>query len=129
MSEEDHDTRTCPALPARDVAGALSTSVCPADHTVAAEEAPRGAGLWAADLLGEVNLEVEIELGRTRMLVEDVLRLAEGSVVALDKLAGDPVDILLNGRLVARGDVVVIEDRFAVRLTEVVSTDREEAAC
>ncbi|MHC4996657.1 MAG: FliM/FliN family flagellar motor switch protein, partial [Planctomycetota bacterium] len=59
------------------------------------------------DMLGDVELEVKIELGRTHMLVEDVLRLTEGSVIELDKLAGDPVDIFVNSRLVARGEVLV----------------------
>jgi flagellar motor switch protein FliN/FliY len=73
------------------------------------------------DLLGDVNLNVTIELGRTRMLVEDVLRLGEGSVVELDKLAGDPVDVFVNGRHVARGEVLVVNDNFCVRVSEILS--------
>jgi flagellar motor switch protein FliN len=73
------------------------------------------------DLLGDVRLRVRIELGRRRMYVEDILRLAEGSVVELDKLAGDPVDILVNGVLVARGEVLVLNDYFCVRVTEILS--------
>src|SRR5690606_31208934 len=69
--------------------------------------APRDGRPGAIDLLADVNLNVKIELGRTRMLVEDVLRLGEGSVVELDKLAGDPVDIYVNDRPVARGEVLV----------------------
>ena len=68
------------------------------------------------DLLADVNLNVRIELGRTRMLVEDVLRLGEGSVVELDKLAGDPVDVYVNDRHVARGEVLVLNDNFCVCL-------------
>ena len=79
------------------------------------------AQVSSIDLLRDVELNVKIELGRSRMLVEEVLKLAEGSVVELDKLAGDPVDVFVNDRLVARGDVVVVDDKFAVRLTEVVS--------
>lgn len=74
-------------------------------------------------MLSDVNLRVKIELGRTRMLVEDVLRLGEGSVVELDKLAGDPVDVYANDRLVARGEVLVLDDSFCVRISEVVSRD------
>ena len=74
-------------------------------------------------MLSDVNLRVKIELGRTRMLVEDVLRLNEGSVVELDKLAGDPVDVYANDRLVARGEVLVLDDRFCVRISDVVSRD------
>ncbi len=73
------------------------------------------------DLLEDVELNVKIELGRTRMLVEDVLQLGEGSVVELDKLAGDPVDVLVNDRLVARGEVLVLNDNFCVRINEIIS--------
>ena len=73
------------------------------------------------ELLSDVNLNVKIELGRTRMLVEDVLRLGEGSVVELDKLAGDPVDVYVNDRAVARGEVLVLNDNFCVRINEIVA--------
>jgi flagellar motor switch protein FliN/FliY len=73
------------------------------------------------DLLGDVRLRVRIELGRRQMYVDDILRLAEGSVVELDKLAGDPVDILVNDVLVARGEVLVLNDYFCVRVTEILS--------
>ena len=73
------------------------------------------------DLLADVNLQVKIELGRTRMLVEDVLRLGEGSVVELDKLAGDPVDVYVNDRHVAKGEVLVLNDNFCVRINEIVA--------
>jgi len=79
------------------------------------------------DLLRDVDLHVKIELGRTQMLVEDVLRLSPGSVVELDKLAGDPVDVLVNERLVARGEVLVLNDCFCVRISEIVSPVEEQA--
>jgi len=75
------------------------------------------------DLLGDVELNVKVELGRCHMPVEEVLRLAEGSVVELDKLAGDPVDVLVNERLVARGEVLVLNDTFCVRVNEIVTND------
>ncbi|TVQ61804.1 MAG: flagellar motor switch protein FliN [Phycisphaerales bacterium] len=77
------------------------------------------------DLLNGVNLNVKIELGRTRMLLEDVLRLTEGAVVELDKLAGDPVDVFVNERHVARGEVLVLNDNFCVRINEIVDTALE----
>ncbi len=77
------------------------------------------------DLLSKVNLNVRIELGRTRMLVEDVLRLNEGSVVELDKLAGDPVDVYVNDRHVACGEVLVLNDTFCVRISEIFSRGDE----
>lgn len=73
------------------------------------------------DLLHDVDLDVKIELGRTHMFVEDVLRLSEGSVVELDKLAGDPVDVYVNDRLVARGEVLVLNESFCVRVSEIVA--------
>jgi len=82
---------------------------------------PTGAATSAGiDLLSDVNLNVKIELGRTRMLVEDVLRLAEGAVIELDKLAGDPVDVYVNDRHIARGEVLVLNDTFCVRVNEIV---------
>lgn len=72
------------------------------------------------ELLKDVDLAVKIELGRCQMFVADVLKLAQGSVVELDKLAGDPVDVLVNDRLVARGEVLVLNDNFCVRISEIV---------
>lgn len=74
------------------------------------------------DLLGDVELDLRIELGRTVMRLEEVLRLRGGSVVALDKLAGDPVDIYINGRLIAHGEVLVMNDNFCIRVTELVGS-------
>jgi len=72
------------------------------------------------DLLADVDLNVKIELGRTHMLVEDVLKLTEGAVVELDKLAGDPVDVYVNERHIARGEVLVLNDNFCVRINEII---------
>ncbi len=78
------------------------------------------------ELLADVNLQVKIELGRTRMFVEDVLKLGEGAVVELDKAAGDPVDIYVNDRPVARGEVLVINDCFCVRISEIISSQAKQ---
>lgn len=77
------------------------------------------------DLIADVTLNVKIELGRTRMLVDDVLRLGEGAVVELEKLAGDPVDIYVNDRPVARGEVLVLNDNFCVRVNEILENSAE----
>jgi flagellar motor switch protein FliN/FliY len=74
-------------------------------------------------MLSDVKLNVKIELGRARMLVEDVLKLNDGSVVELDKPAGDPVEVYVNERLVARGEVLVLNDNFCVRISEVLAAD------
>lgn len=79
------------------------------------------------DLLGDVDMQVMIELGRTQMLVEDVLKLGHDSVVELDKLAGDPVDVYVNRRLVARGEVLVLNDNFCVRIGEIVADLEQQA--
>jgi flagellar motor switch protein FliN/FliY len=76
------------------------------------------------DLLRDVNLEMKIELGRTQMHMEDIFQLRRGSVVTLDKLAGDPVDIYVNGRLVARGEVLVLNDNFCVRVAQLIGSDQ-----
>jgi len=78
------------------------------------------------ELLHDVELNVKIELGRAEMYIEDVLKLGEGSVVELDKLAGDPVDVLVNDRLVARGEVLVLNDNFCVRINDIVAHFEEE---
>ncbi|MCM0760184.1 flagellar motor switch phosphatase FliY [Sporomusa sphaeroides DSM 2875] len=72
-------------------------------------------------LLLDVPLQITVELGRTRKLIRDILELAPGSVIELDKLAGEPVDILANGKLIAKGEVVVIDENFGVRITDVIS--------
>ena len=90
-----------------------------------AEGTSEGQGAALA-LLNDVDLLVKVELGRTQMYVEDVLRLNENSVIELDKLAGDPVDIYVNDRLVARGEVLVVNDNFCVRVSEIIQPHREE---
>ena len=83
-----------------------------------AAAAPRPeAGL---DFLGDVDVQVRVELGNAKLNVKDVLKLGSGSVVALDSLVGDPVNVFVNDRLVARGEVLVVRDNFAIRITEVV---------
>ena len=79
----------------------------------------------ALDRLNDVQLDVRVELGRSRMLVDDVLRLGSGSVVELDRPSGDPVDIFVNNGLVARGEVVVLDERFCVRITEILGRAAE----
>jgi flagellar motor switch protein FliN len=73
------------------------------------------------ELLLDVPLEISVELGRVKMLVKDVIELGTGSIVEIDKAAGEPVDVMVNGKLVARGEVVVIEDNFGVRVTEILN--------
>lgn len=85
--------------------------------------APASGDKATLELLRDVDLDLRIELGRTQMYLEDVLKLKRGSVVTLNKLAGDPVDVFVNGRLVARGEVLVLNDNFCVRVTELLTGD------
>ncbi len=88
------------------------------EPAAAAGKGLEGRGI---DLLLDVPLEVAVEVGRSRILVRDLLQLQEGSLVELDKLAGEPLDLYVNGRLIARGEAVVVNDKFGLRLTDVVS--------
>ncbi|NUN69058.1 MAG: flagellar motor switch protein FliN [Bacteroidetes bacterium] len=74
------------------------------------------------DLLFDLSLQVSIELGRTKMLIKDILELQRGSVIELEKLASEPVDILVNGKKVAEGEVVVIEKHFGIRITSLIES-------
>ncbi len=73
------------------------------------------------DFILDIPLEVTVELGRTSMLINDLLQLGQGSVIELNKLAGEPLEILVNRKLIARGEVVVVNEKFGVRLTDIVS--------
>lgn len=80
------------------------------------ETMPRGM-----ELIMDIPLDVSVELGRVQMLIKDVLELATGSIVELERVAGEPIDLMVNGQLIAKGEVVVIEDNFGIRITEIVS--------
>lgn len=73
------------------------------------------------DFILDIPLEVSVELGRTRMVINDLLQLGQGSVIELSKLAGEPLEILVNNKLVARGEVVVVNEKFGIRVTDIVS--------
>lgn len=83
--------------------------------------APPSNEVATLELIRDVELDLRIEFGRTHMYIEDVLKLRKGSVVSLDKLAGDPVDIFVNDRLIARGEVLVLNDNFCVRVAELIA--------
>jgi flagellar motor switch protein FliN/FliY len=73
------------------------------------------------DFLLDIPLEISVEIGRTTMLINDLLQLGQGSVVELNKLAGDPLEILVNRKLIARGEAVVVNDKFGIRITDIIS--------
>lgn len=78
-------------------------------------------GVRDLDFILDIPLDLSVELGRTKMLVNDLLQLGQGSIVELNKVAGEPLEIYINRKLVARGEVVVVNEKFGVRLTDIVS--------
>jgi flagellar motor switch protein FliN len=79
------------------------------------------------EFLYDVPLQISVELGRSKILLRDLLKMGEGYVIELDKLAGEPLDLYINSRLIAKGEAVMVGDKFGIRLTEVISTsDRIE---
>ena len=73
------------------------------------------------DFLLDIPIEISVQLGASKMLIKELLQLGQGSVIELDKLAGEPMEILANNRLIARGEVVVVNEKFGVRLTDIIS--------
>jgi flagellar motor switch protein FliN/FliY len=107
---------------------ALALNPWPADPGpggVATRGAGGMAGRGGLDMLHDVEMEVSAELGRTRMSVRELLSLSPGAIVELDRAAGSPADLLVNGRLIARGEVVVVDENFGIRITEIVSPGSE----
>jgi flagellar motor switch protein FliN/FliY len=90
-------------------------------NETSSETTPEQTTARNLDLLLDIPLEVTVELGRTRLELRELLALAGGSVVELGKLAGESLDVLVNGKLVARGECVMVNDKFGVRLTDIVS--------
>jgi flagellar motor switch protein FliN/FliY len=96
----------------------------PAKFAPLQEEQAPGKRAENLELILDVSTKVTVELGRTQMLIKDVLNLNIGSVVELNKLAGEPVDILVNDKLLAKGEVVVINENFGVRVTEIIGAEQ-----
>jgi flagellar motor switch protein FliN/FliY len=115
------------AKPAPTAAPAPPAQVNPAQFAPLGDEEQVG-DTAKLDLLLDVVLQVSVELGRTRLTIGDILALRAGSVIELDKLAGEPVDILVNGTRIARGEVVVVDEKFGVRVLEVVSRAKRLAS-
>jgi flagellar motor switch protein FliN/FliY len=106
---------------------ALTLTPWPADDVPSgvARRSEAATPLRGLDMLHDVEMEVSAELGRTRMSVRELLSLIPGAIVELDRAAGSPADLLVNGRLIARGEVVVIDENFGIRITEIVAPGSE----
>jgi flagellar motor switch protein FliN/FliY len=95
-----------------------------ADHlfpSMQANSGQSGQGLSDLSIIMDIPVQLTVELGRTRLPLKQILQLAQGSVIELDALAGEPMDVLVNGCLIAQGEVVVVNDRFGIRLTDIVT--------
>ena len=86
-----------------------------------AQNDPAGAEAANLDFILDIPMEVAVELGRAKMLISELLQLGQGSVIELSKLAGEPLEVLVNHKLIARGEVVVVNEKFGVRLTDIIS--------
>ena len=86
-------------------------------------DAPSTVASGRLDMILDIPVQVTVELGRSKIPIRNLLQLAQGSVVELDRLAGEPLDVLVNGCLIAQGEVVVVNDKFGIRLTDVISPD------
>lgn len=86
--------------------------------TLKQEATGKGGNL---EMILDIPITISVEIGRTKMIVNDLLQLGQGAVVELEKLAGEPLEILVNGRLIARGEAVVVNEKFGVKLTDIVS--------
>lgn len=87
----------------------------------ASDQARAQATVQSLDFILDIPLKVSVELGRTRVPIRDILQLSQGSVIELSKFAGEPLEVLVNDRLIARGEVVVVNEKFGIRLTDIIS--------
>jgi flagellar motor switch protein FliN/FliY len=92
-----------------------------ADQIKAGDDALNKLKVQNLDFILDIPLQVSVELGRAKVIIKDLLQLGQGSVLELDKLAGEPLEVLVNGKLVARGEVVVVNEKFGIRLTDIIS--------
>lgn len=92
-----------------------------ADQIKTGDEALNKLKVQNLDFILDIPLKVSVELGRAQVVIKDLLQLGQGSVLELDKLAGEPLEVLVNGKLVARGEVVVVNEKFGIRLTDIIS--------
>jgi flagellar motor switch protein FliN/FliY len=99
----------------------------PFETTTTAPAEASGSGTPELERLYDVPVELAVEIGRTHMTIRETLALGPGSIVTLNRLAGEPVDLLVNGKPIARGEVVVIDEEFGLRVTEVVAGEATEA--
>jgi flagellar motor switch protein FliN/FliY len=128
VSDDDWAAALAEAKPSGDVASAdtnEATAAVPAEPHVFQRLTKNGSPLGDhgsdIDLILDIPVQLTVELGRTRIPIKHILQLAQGSVIELDALAGEPMDVLVNGCLIAQGEVVVVNEKFGIRLTDIVT--------
>ena len=127
MSEEDRMAAEWAAALAESKGNEVASDVAPPAETVAPasfasfQPTPVPAAGNDINMILDIPVQLTVELGRTRIPIKHILQLAQGSVVELEALAGEPMDVLVNGYLIAQGEVVVVNDKFGIRLTDIVT--------
>ncbi|MEZ5615739.1 MAG: flagellar motor switch protein FliN [Rhodocyclaceae bacterium] len=121
------DTDTADQVSADDWAAAMGEQAAtetrpqPADIFQPLGEGAKAGAMQDFDMILDIPVQMTVELGRTKISIRNLLQLAHGSVVELDALAGEPMDVLINGTLIAQGEVVVVNDKFGIRLTDIIT--------
>jgi flagellar motor switch protein FliN/FliY len=122
MAVEDFDWEKTPEVePGTPTPMVDASQSEPIPEPVAATPREKKEKVSSMEILLDIPLEISAELGRTRMIISDLLQLGQGSVIELNKLAGEPLEILVNQKLIARGEVVVVNEKFGIRLTDIIS--------
>jgi len=116
LNEAKTETASEVAAPAESVASASFTNFAPSPAG-----GPQGTAGNDLNMILDIPVQLTVELGRTRIPIKHILQLAQGSVVELEAMAGEPMDVLVNGYLIAQGEVVVVNDKFGIRLTDIVT--------
>ncbi|MGK5089265.1 flagellar motor switch protein FliN [Bdellovibrionota bacterium FG-2] len=101
--------------------GAEAAAAMPSASQAGPSASRAGAPVQSLDFILDIPLKVTVELGRSKMAIRDILQLAQGAVVELSKFAGEPLEVLVNDKLIARGEVVVVNEKFGIRLTDIIS--------
>jgi flagellar motor switch protein FliN/FliY len=119
---------TDPAEPAEDD-GSPTRPSPPASSSRISARGAKGGSINDYDMILDIPVQLTVELGRTKIAIRNLLQLAHGSVVELDGLAGEPMDVLVNGTLIAQGEVVVVNDKFGIRLTDIITPPNASGNC
>jgi len=112
---------SAPAAPTSTVADTAAPPSNPAAHLFPALDAQAPTVAADIDMVMDIPVQLSVELGRTRLTIKNILQLGQGSVVELDGMAGEPMDICINGYLIAQGEVVVVDDKYGIRVTDIIT--------